>query len=172
MPEFILDTSGEVDHVMVDGCVETGLAFRWRDLDSFTSGYIEALFFTDNAPGVTTEEWQAPDFEPSEGSIPEDVGFSDLAPETLARIIKDCAEFQESEAWLKMREGLGDDNDAPETPDDEQAGRDFWYTRNGHGCGYWDGDWPEPYATELTAAAKQFRSVDSYLGDDGLVYLA
>ena len=44
--------------------------------------------------------------------------------------------------------------------------------RFGHGCGFWDGDWPEPYATSLTDASKAFRSLDAYLGDDGKVYLA
>lgn len=24
-----------------------------------------------------------------------------------------------------------------------QAGHDFWLTRNGHGAGFWDGDWPK-----------------------------
>lgn len=35
-----------------------------------------------------------------------------------------------------------------------QAGHDFWLTSQGHGCGFWDGDWKE-YAGEcLTNASK------------------
>jgi hypothetical protein len=51
-----------------------------------------------------------------------------------------------------------------------RAGHDFWLTRCGHGAGFWDGDWPEPYATMLTDAAKAFGEVDLYVGDDGMIY--
>jgi hypothetical protein len=52
-----------------------------------------------------------------------------------------------------------------------QAGHDFWLTRAGHGAGFWDGDWPQPYSAQLTAIAQSFRALDPYLGDDGLVCL-
>jgi len=52
----------------------------------------------------------------------------------------------------------------------ERAGHDFWLTRCGHGAGFWDGDWPEPYATRLTDACKAFGNVDLYVGDDGKIY--
>lgn len=51
----------------------------------------------------------------------------------------------------------------------EQAGHDFWLTRNGHGAGFWDrglgaiGD-------KLTAAATEAGPVDLYVGDNGLLY--
>lgn len=32
---------------------------------------------------------------------------------------------------------------------------DFWLTRNGHGAGFWDGDWPVPAATRLTEASEK-----------------
>ncbi len=50
------------------------------------------------------------------------------------------------------------------------AGYDFWLTRNGHGCGFWDGDWPEPQAAELTRIARTFGELSPYTGDDGLLY--
>ena len=37
-----------------------------------------------------------------------------------------------------------------ETPDEGRIGHDLWLTRNGHGAGFWDGDWPEPFATKAT----------------------
>ena len=145
MPEFHLDTSGRVDHVHPGN----GRTYQvdWPELDTFTQGYIEALFFTD-ASDSDDELYEK--------------GFSDLAPETLAAIIDDCAKFQALDAW----------KGADRFPDDARGGRDFWYTRNGHGCGFWDGDWSEPYATSLTTASKAFRSLDAYLGDDGKVYLS
>jgi hypothetical protein len=50
------------------------------------------------------------------------------------------------------------------------AGHDFWLTRNGHGVGFWDGDWPEPEATRLTDASKEYGEVNLYVGDDGKIY--
>ena len=150
MPEFHLDTSGRVDHVHPGN----GRTYQvdWPELDTFTQGYIEALFFTD-ASDSDDELYEK--------------GFSDLAPETLAAIIDDCAKFQ-----AVTEADLAGANDIDHQCGETEAGRDFWYTRNGHGCGFWDGDWPEPYATALTDACKAFRSLDAYLGDDGKVYLA
>jgi len=34
--------------------------------------------------------------------------------------------------------------------EEERIGRDLWLTRNRHGAGFWDGGWPEPFATEAT----------------------
>jgi len=158
MPRSILDTFGVVS---VDTRVSEGRApgtshpvviTAWRDLDSFTQGYVEAMFFT--STGDDGEAFAE--------------GFADLAPETLARIIADCAKFQEGSAWLRaVNAAKGYD-----FPGEADAGRDFWFTRNGHGCGFWDGDWPEPHATALTDAARAFGEVDAYLGDDGKVYLS
>jgi hypothetical protein len=157
MPRFILDTFGVVS---VDTRVSEGRApgtshpvviTAWRDLDTFTQGYVEAMFFT--STGDDGEAFRQ--------------GFSDLAPETLARIIADCAAFQEGSAWLRAVNAAK----GCAFPGEDQAGRDFWFTRNGHGCGFWDGDWPEPHAEHLTDAARTFGYVDAYLGDDGKVYL-
>jgi len=45
---------------------------------------------------------------------------------------------------------------------------DFWYTRNGHGTGFWDGDYEEGDA--LTKIADSFHEVNTYEGDDGQLY--
>lgn len=52
----------------------------------------------------------------------------------------------------------------------EHAGHDLWLTQNGHGCGFWDGDWNEPFASRLTAAAKAAGGITLYLGDDEMIY--
>jgi hypothetical protein len=51
-----------------------------------------------------------------------------------------------------------------------QAGHDFWLTRNGHGAGFWDGDWPEAYEKMFTKGAESYGDFTLYLGDDGKVY--
>ena len=51
----------------------------------------------------------------------------------------------------------------------QQAGHDFWLTRCGHGCGFWDGDWPKEAGRILTNAAHAFGDVWLLPGDDGKV---
>lgn len=56
--------------------------------------------------------------------------------------------------------------------DPGRAGHDFWLTRNRHGAGFWDGDWPEVVGKRLTKAAHQAGEANLYIGDDGKVHLA
>lgn len=42
-----------------------------------------------------------------------------------------------------------------------RAGHDFWLTRNGHGAGFWDGDWPT-YGEMFTKIAQGYGEVDSH----------
>jgi hypothetical protein len=51
-----------------------------------------------------------------------------------------------------------------------QAAHDFWMTRTGQGCGFWDGDWPEDLGETLTKSAQSFGNCETYVGDDGLLY--
>ena len=50
------------------------------------------------------------------------------------------------------------------------AGHDCWLTRNGHGAGFWDGDWDEEDGEILTNASKKAGQVDLYVGDDGKIH--
>ena len=49
----------------------------------------------------------------------------------------------------------------------ERAGHDFLLTRNGHGAGFWDGDWPEAEGRELTKHAKAQGTAAYEIDDDG-----
>jgi hypothetical protein len=97
----------------------------------------------------------------------------DISEELQAKFEADCKEFYEANQEAIHCEG------APYARDFEgpvknleagMAGHDFWLTRCGHGAGFWDGDWPEPYATYLTEKAEELGNVDLYIGDDGLAY--
>lgn len=57
----------------------------------------------------------------------------------------------------------------PTAPGMAQAGHDFALTRNGHGAGFWDGDWPV-YGEMLTKGSKSFGELDTCLGDDGQLW--
>lgn len=109
---------------------------------------------------VRTAFWSTNDESDESGGEPLDKNYdkSDLAPETAAAMRKDCEAFLTAHAALV--EGQ-----------EEQAGHDFWLNRNGHGAGFWDGDWPEPAATTLDKASKAFGEVNLYVGDDGRIYL-
>lgn len=93
---------------------------------------------------------------------------SDLLPEALRRMIVDCIHFQGLMGDALRSATCTAKIDCTKIA---YAGHDFWLTRNGHGCGFWDGDWSEPEATLLDECAKQFRECDLGVGDDGLLYL-
>lgn len=123
---------------------------EFSDLDSFTQGYLEALFFTETGGSIARGT-----FDPENGSaLPDEASFSDLHPESLQTAIADCARFQSENATdletaYAMREGMTGEYDA------ERAGNDFWFTRNGHGVGYWDRGLAE-IGDRLSAAAKTY----------------
>jgi hypothetical protein len=82
----------------------------------------------------------------------------ELSVETQAKFVTDCAMFRVmAKDWLYGK-------------DDSTFAHDFWLTRNGHGTGFWDGDYPEPQANALTDIAHSFGECDLYVGDDGKIY--
>lgn len=131
MPEFHLDTGLDAD--------------RWEQLDEFTKGYVEGMFFT------------------SEEELGE-CGFHDLAQSTLDEIKAECVSFEaDAHTSLEAAYERGDYTA-------RRAGVDFWLTRNHHGAGFWDrglGD----IGDALTETAHIFGEADAYVGDDGKVYI-
>lgn len=117
---------------------------EFRDLPEFTQGYVEAALFT------------APDGHA-------DDGFLDMDPATVSRMGADCDAFVRDNAEdIAALTG----SDAHPDYDAAAAGRDFWYTRNGHGVGYWDRgfrDDLEAAAERLTAASEAFGAFDDDL---------
>lgn len=114
-------------------------------MSAFLAAYIEAALWSSNDPdsGEPLDKRHDP---------------SDLAPETRAAMQADCERFIEVAGHLIP----GDEA--------EQAGHDFWLTRNGHGAGFWDGDWGDDLGDQLTELCKGFSGVDLYIGDDGQIH--
>jgi len=91
MTGFNLDTSGAIDWpsgmdprplgVAMVGCL------GWADLGAFTQGYIEALL--SSVRGFHVPHYLKWD-ERNGHRTPRFLAFRDLAPESLARVIKDC----------------------------------------------------------------------------------
>lgn len=120
-------------------------------LKTFTDAYLRALM------------WSETD---DEGRCFEDK--AEITDEALATIEADCRAFYTAyvDTWR------GAHRRASEYTDDELAGFDLALTRNGHGAGFWDGDWEEPAASTLTEAAKRWGPQGLYRGDDGKVYVS
>lgn len=151
MPEFVLNV----------GDREGAQAFA--ALDDFTQGVVECLFFTaPNGDGGEEEE------DLTQASVEE------LSPDTLADIKRECAAFlADAGPILESLEGR-DDFRRAHTRDASLmtvAGHDFVYSRNHHGCGFEDGDWPKAEGDRLNAIARRFRERNLYRGDDGALYL-
>lgn len=123
-------------------------------LEHFTASYL------------ATALWSSSD----ENGTPLEVNYStdDIDSEILEWMRAECARF-----YNENRDDIECDG-APNANDGSgiagMAGHDFWLTRNGHGAGFWDGDWPEPHASRLTDAAGAMGEVDLYVGDDGRLY--
>ena len=97
--------------------------------------------------------------------------YTDLHPSAMHHCIADWQTFNEECA----RQDCADFTEYAEagrrTIADEIAAHDLWLTRCGHGAGFWDGDYIEPYAARLTTIAETMGNLDPYIGDDGLIYL-
>lgn len=89
--------------------------------------------------------------------------FEDFTAEALRIAEKDVSD------WFDRLESTDLYDRALEYTDDDHIAHDFWLTRNGHGAGYWDGDYSKDDDTlgdELTTACEAFRERDVYIGDD------
>lgn len=105
--------------------------------------------------------WSSIDFGvDGTGDLPMDENYDrdDIAPSALAEMRADVEAF-----YLANAADLTNLSS-------EQAGCDFWLTRNRHGAGFWDrglgaiGD-------RLSAAAHVYGESALYVGDDGKLYV-
>jgi hypothetical protein len=118
--------------------------------EEFVSSYLEAALWS------STDEDGKP--------LDDDYGTDDLAESTLAEMRDDCNRF-----WRLAGRLI----DAPSSyvrrnqyTARDMAGHDFWLTRNGHGAGFWDGDWSDWAEPLLTALAGSFGEYNLMTTDD------
>lgn len=140
MPKFILDYGS------------TEAVKRYNEQDTFTRGYIEAMFFTNTGTG-------------DDGEL-EHATVADLDDDAWETIIKDCKGFQENNAEL-LEVAYGCDG-----YNEENAGHDFWYDRNGHGTGFWDREaLDEELQSALNKVASAYPTADPFMTDQGRMKL-
>ncbi len=118
-------------------------------MNAFLTAYLEAIVFTDMS------------------DLEDEARDCDFSTDMLSKAEADCLAFETeaSEPLAKAYErGFSI----------EQAGNDFWLTRNGHGAGFWDREQltDESLGDQLSAIAHNYGECDVYAGDDGLAYLS
>lgn len=91
------------------------------ELDPFTRGYLTAALWSEDPYTGISGEWDEHD----------EWAIANIDPDSLARAIEVCRDFQNANA--------GDLQEVSDTyhVDDSRHGHDFWLTRNGHGAGFW-----------------------------------
>jgi len=135
-----------------------------RGFDLFTKGYVAASCWI----GAELPEGH-PD---ADSDKLQDFAADDIAPATLRDIVAECKAFQEANADLLAEAYARDGYGGGDYTAEEQAGHDFYLTRNGHGAGFWD---REPLnedglGDKLSEAAKACGEDSLYQGDDGGIY--
>ena len=130
---------------------KTAILKKKAGLESFLNDYLVAALWssTDIHPGAEDQVNGDP--------LDKDFTISDIAPEAMEQAERDCNSFLQIAEAQNLQ--LNDD-----------AGHDFWLTRNGHGAGFWDGDYEKELGAKLTELAKRFGEVNLYVGDDGKIY--
>lgn len=132
-------------------------------IDEFTRAYIECALF------VSTDD--------NEDPLDTNYSIADLAPEALAKITTDCHAFiitniEDIESIPEFH-GEADSSGRSSYSNYECAGHDFWFTRNGHGVGFWcREEISKEVRDRLTKSSKAFGECYLYVGDDGLLYLS
>lgn len=122
----------------------------WYEVpEEFLRAYVEAALWTTDFGETSALDLDAGD---------------DIDPALFETVRKDCAAF-----YARAKTLISDSEPRTRYSVDEYAGHDFWLTRNGHGAGFWDGDWPK-HGDALTVIAQSFGETWIYVGDDGRVY--
>lgn len=131
-------------------------------LDEFTRGYLECAEWCGVDAANECGGWCHNCDNPDESKRCRESDRTKLdradnphwSTDALSRAIMDCQAFQES--------NTADLADA----DPAQAGHDFWLTRNHHGAGFWDGDYPKEIGKRLTDAAHVYGEVNVWYNEE------
>ena len=108
--------------------------------EAFQISYIETMFWADCG----------------EDGQPE--SDAELSGQALERIQSDCKQFLSLAPYFSSLSRL------------TLAAHDFWLTRQGHGAGFWDGDWSQEIDIACCAICDKMGEVYLYQGDDDFVY--
>ena len=139
------------------------------ECDDFTGQYLEtALWSSTVMLPVPSEELVSGCMDVSENHplhgiseddhFDKDFDFSDFTEEAVHAAVTDCAKFQKENADDLCNE------------DDEHAGHNFWLNRNGHGAGFWDGDYEEEKGRRLSDACVAYGELHVWVDNAGSLH--
>ena len=120
------------------------------DFDAFFQSYlITALWSSTISEGEENEPG-----ERDGDAFDAHFSIADFSEEALQTLRAHAFSF-----WSRMWYHLDhEEGRKGEKPDAVQAGHDFWLTQNGHGAGFWDGDYPT-YGDTFTKLAKCYPEI-------------
>ena len=114
--------------------------------DGFWHGYLCGLAFTGHIAAGGETDCDEPLYSNPGGDIRDVLDVDEfernIAIDERCALYHDCLSF-----FLSAMPYIGDSFD--------DAGSDFHFTRNGHGAGFWGGDWPE-HGDKLTELSKPY----------------
>lgn len=138
--------------------VETGkLTIKRTGISIMSDGFVSQY--------IQTALWSSMD---GDGNALDSLRYAHakLDAKTRERMEADCHAF-----WDKYIDTINKLDYCSGDFDEEMIAHDFWLTRNRHGAGFWDGDYPDAVGKALTELAHEFGEQDLYVGDDGRIYL-
>jgi hypothetical protein len=135
-----------------------------------TKKHIELLNYVLNNPFIysyleaaiwSSQDWRNVSAENPTPETMDNYAIINCSYELLRDAINDCSYFLNKHGVKTLLEQDGQSI--------EQQGHDFWFTRNHHGAGYWDGNYPIA-GEELTRISHTIKEYSLYIGDDNLIY--
>ena len=124
-------------------------------MDPFFKAYLEAAL------------WSSTDG--NEVPLDRNYTIENIAINTRILMALDCIKFQAvNRAFLALAYTLYKSDKCESWTVEEQAGHDFWLTRNGHGVGFWDRGLGK-IGDLLTDACGEMGSFDLFVGDSGMI---
>ncbi len=132
-----------------------------EEVRRFTRAYIAAALWS-------TLDTSGDDDGGNDGHLDANHNADDFDGDSRERIDLECYDFcRANAADIRTYDGTDHDGDGCFG----MAGHDFWLTRAGHGCGFWDGDWQHGPDHRLTAASEAAGNREIYADDAGnLIY--
>ena len=114
--------------------------------------------------------WTNDDFR--EDRLDASIGdYDDFAPSAIAYLEDYCRQFAAAFEEFCISPSKYFNKIPVNHTEHEYIGHDLWLTTCGHGAGFWDGDWEEPIATQLSEWCRKHGEIELYVGDDHLIYI-
>lgn len=98
------------------------------------------------------------------GNLSDSYSTDDFSQAAREQAIAECSEFCDQHYGM-LREAVKQPGYGWSS-----AGADFWFTRCGHGVGFWDRGLPGDLGCKLSEASRLSGDRDVYTGDDGMLY--